>query len=91
MIPTFHVTLRGRLGKLPQNESEVAKSLGRAHCDLLFARSILRIGSRVDQKSNARLRGEMRSAVLVPFGHFSWRVIEIVVHFTCINGVVERG
>ncbi len=75
----------------PENESEVAKSLGREHRDLLFARVILRVGCRIDQKPQAGLDSDVRPAVLIPLSHLSWRVIDIVVHFTCINGVVERG
>src|SRR5258708_1439347 len=71
-----------------QKESEVAKSLGREHLDLLFARSILRVGCRVDQKPHAGLDSEVRPLVFVPASHPSRRMTDIVIHLTCINGVV---
>src|SRR5277367_5387493 len=49
----------------PKNESEVAKSLGGEHHDLLFARSILRVGCSIDQKSHAGLGSEMRPLVFI--------------------------
>jgi hypothetical protein len=61
------------------------------HLDLLFAHIILRVGSCINQKPDAGLGSEVRPAVLLPASHFSRRVIDIVIHFACINAVDERG
>src|ERR1700761_7877530 len=72
------------------NEAEVAKSLGREHRNLLFARVVLNIGRRIDQEPEAGLERDVRPAILIPLWHSSPRLLYIVVHFACIYAVVER-
>src|ERR1700761_5891021 len=73
------------------NESEVAKSLGREHRDLLLARVVLNIGCRIDQEPEAGLESDVRPAVLIPLWHSSPRLLYIVVHLARIDSGVERG